>query len=269
MPLGRHLLDQRADLRAAGEADVVDAFVPRERVAHLMAVARHDVEGAGRKADLGRQLRHADQRQAGVFGRLHHARVARRQGAAHAAPEDLHRVVPRDDVAGNAVRLAPGEDAVAVLVGDGLAVQLVAGAGVELEVAHQRQRVGARLLDGLAAVALLDERQFVDVLGDLLRELVEQAAAVGGAHLVPDTVEAVARGAHGGVDVGRVAALDFVEGLAVGRIDDRQGAARGGRDVRVGDVVELHGAGFCAKHAQSVAEDNYRLNAQSPTLRIY
>jgi hypothetical protein len=63
-------------------------------------------------------------------------------------------------------------------------------------------------LDGLAAVALLDQREFVDVLGDLLRQLVEQAAAVGGADLVPHAFEAVARGAHGGVDVGGVAALD-------------------------------------------------------------
>ena len=158
VPLGRDLLDQRADLRAAGEADVVDARVARQRVADLVAVAGDDVERAGRKAGLGRQLRHADQRQAGVFGRLDHADVARRQRAADAAPEDLHRVVPRDDVAGDAVRLAPGEDAVAVLVGNGFAVQLVAGAGIELEVAHQRQRIGAGLLDRLAAVALLEQR---------------------------------------------------------------------------------------------------------------
>ena len=50
MPLGRHLLDQGADLRAAGEADVVDARVPRQRVADFVAVAGDDVDRAGRKA---------------------------------------------------------------------------------------------------------------------------------------------------------------------------------------------------------------------------
>jgi hypothetical protein len=46
-------------------------------------------------------------------------------------------------------------------------VQLVAGAGVELEVARQRQRVGAGLLGGLAAVALFERGQLVGVFGDL------------------------------------------------------------------------------------------------------
>jgi hypothetical protein len=47
--LGRHLLDDRAHLGAAGEADVVNARVARQRVAHLVAVAGDDVDGAGGK----------------------------------------------------------------------------------------------------------------------------------------------------------------------------------------------------------------------------
>jgi hypothetical protein len=161
-----------------------------------MAVAGDDVDGAGGEAHLGRELRHADQTQAGVFGGLDHADVAGGQRAAHAAPEDLHRVVPRNDVAGDTVRFAPGQHAVAVLVGDGLAVQLVAGAGVVLEVAHQRQRIGLGLLGGLAAVALLDGRKFVGVLGHLGGELHQQSPALGGADLAPDRIEALARGVH-------------------------------------------------------------------------
>ncbi|GAD23998.1 hypothetical protein AVS7_03758, partial [Acidovorax sp. MR-S7] len=238
--LGGGLLDQRAHLGAAGEADVVDAGVARQRVAHLVPVAGHDVERAGRKAHLRRELRHAQQGQARVFCGFDHAHVARGQRAAHAAAEDLHGVVPRHDMAGHAMRLAPGEHAEAVGVGDGLAVQLVAGAGVELEVARQGQGVGAGLACGLAAVALLDGGQLLGMLGDLGRQAHQQPPALDRGGLVPHILVALLRCAHGGVDVFRRAALDLVEGLAVGRIDDREGAAGRGGHAGIGDVVELH-----------------------------
>ena len=72
------------------------------------------------------------------------------------AADDLHRVVPRDDVAGDAVRLAEGVDGVAGEIGDGLAHQLVGGAAVELDVARERPGVGAGLAERLADVAGLE-----------------------------------------------------------------------------------------------------------------
>src|SRR5690606_26180456 len=48
----RRLLHQRADLGRAGEGDVVDARMAGERRPRLLAEARNDVEGAGRKPDL-------------------------------------------------------------------------------------------------------------------------------------------------------------------------------------------------------------------------
>jgi hypothetical protein len=140
----------------------------------------------------------------------------------------------------HAERLAPGQHAVAVQVGNGVAVQLVAGTGIELEVARQRQRIGTGLLGGLAAVALFDGGQLVGVFGDLGRQLHEQAATLGCAQLGPHGVVALARGAHGGVDVLRIAALQLVKRLAVGGIDDGEGAARCRWHGRVGDVVQLH-----------------------------
>jgi hypothetical protein len=68
-------------------------------------------------------------------------------------------------------------------------VQLVAGAGVVLEVAHQCQRIGLGLLGGFAAVALLDGRKFVGVLGHLGGELHQQSPALGGADLAPDGIK--------------------------------------------------------------------------------
>ena len=121
-------------------------------------------------------------------------------------------------------------------------MELVARAGVELEIAHQRQRVGAGLLGRLATVALLQRRQLIGVLGNLLRQLVEQTAALGGAGLMPHAVEAVARGAHGAVDVAGLTALNLGEGLAVGRVEHRKHAAGGRRHLGIGNEIELHGA---------------------------
>jgi hypothetical protein len=51
--------------------------------------------------------------QRGLLGRLQHAGVAGGERRADRAADDLHRVVPRDDVAGDAVGLAQGVDGVA------------------------------------------------------------------------------------------------------------------------------------------------------------
>ena len=241
VPLGGHLLDLRANFGAAREADVGNARVAGQRVAHFVAVAGDDVERARRKPHFGRQLCHADQAQARVFSGLDHAHIARRQSAAHAAAKNLHGVVPRNDVARHAMGLAPGQHAVAVGVRNGLAVQLVAGARIKLEVARQRQRIGPRLSGGLAAVAPLQGGQLVGVLQNFCRELLQQAAPVGRRHLLPHGVVALARGMHGGIDVVGRAALDLVKRLAVGRVDHRDGAAGGGRNGGVGDEVQLHG----------------------------
>ena len=121
-------------------------------------------------------------------------------------------------------------------------MQLVAGAGIELEIARQRRRIGPGLLGGLAAVALFDQCQLVGVFGQLARQRHQQAPTFGGGQLAPRPFKAGACGAHGGVDVAFVAALDLVKGLAVGRIDHRQGALADGRDGFVGDEVQLHAA---------------------------
>ena len=238
---GGDLLYQRAHRRAAGEADVRNAGVARQRVAHLVAIAGDEVERASRKAHIGRQLRHMQQAEAGVFRRLDHAGVASGQRRAHAAAKNLHRVVPRHDVAGHAMRLAPGQRAEAVGAGNGLAVQLVAGAGIELEVARQRQHIGARLARGLATVALLQSGQRVAMLQHLGRQAHQQTTALDRTGLLPDGVETVARGLHGLVNVFGVAALQCVKWLAVGRVQHGQRAATGRHKGFIGNEIELHG----------------------------
>ena len=215
MPLGGHLLNQGADAGAAGKADVVNARMAGECIADFVAVAGDDIERAGRKTDFRGQFRHAQQRQTSVFRRFDDADIARRQRAGHAAAKNLHRVVPRNDMAGHAVRLAPGHHAVAVEIGNGVAVQLVASAGVKLEIAGQRQRIGPGLLGGLAAVALLDQGQFFGMLDDFDGQPHQQPAAFSGAEPAPDQRKAVAGAAHCHVNIVRIAALNLVKDLAV------------------------------------------------------
>src|SRR5690606_41037617 len=60
---------------------------------------------------------------------------------------------------GHAMWLAQRENGVAVLVGNGLTVELVGCAGVELEVAGEGDGIGARLRDRLAGVSRLEVRR--------------------------------------------------------------------------------------------------------------
>ena len=138
----RRLLDQRADLGRAGERDEVDARMARQRRAGLFAIARCTT-----LIDAGRECRpRAPARpaaaidEARLLGRLQHAALPAASDARERAAEHLRRVVPRDDVAGDAARLAQDHHLVAGEERDGLAVDLVGGAAEELEIARRRRR---------------------------------------------------------------------------------------------------------------------------------
>ena len=64
-------------------------------------------------------------------------------------------------MAGDTVRFAQREHRVTLLIGQCFAVQLIAGASVELEVARAGGGIGARLFQRLAAVARFELRQFL------------------------------------------------------------------------------------------------------------
>ena len=86
---------------------------------------------------LRRDLREAQRRQAGVLGGLQHRGVAHRERGCDRAAEHLRRIVPRDDVRGDAERLAQQRHRVARRGTGSPALHLVGGAAVELEVARQ------------------------------------------------------------------------------------------------------------------------------------
>ena len=83
--------------------------------------------------------------EAGLLRRLQHRGIAHGQRCADAAPDDLHWIVPGDDMAGDAMGLAQGQHRITLLIGDGLAMELVRRPAVELEIAGERQRIGLGL----------------------------------------------------------------------------------------------------------------------------
>jgi hypothetical protein len=229
------LLDQHADLVGAREGDEVDIRMVRQAGASLFAQARHDVQRAGRKADFQRQLGHADDGQAGILGWLDHAGVAHRQGRRHATAEHLRGIVPRDDVGGDAQRLADQLDRIVLLEGNGLAVHLVGRAAIELEVARQHRDVGARGGHGLAGVARFQLRQFFVVGQHAFAQAQQQPAALQRRHAAPAAVQRAARRPHRRVHVGLLAAGDGGEHLAVYRRNHLDAAAVGRVDLAAVD----------------------------------
>ncbi len=157
----------------------------------------------GRPASTARRGE-GERGQARLLGRLQHAGVAGGERGDDRAADDLHRVVPGDDVPGDAVRLAQGVDGVAGEIRDGLARQLVGGAAVELEVARQRPGVGAGLAERLADVAAPRAGRGPRTRSSTSRpsraSSRPRSAAVARPH---GAVEGGARRRDGGVDLGR------------------------------------------------------------------
>ena len=222
------LLHERPDLDGAGERDEVDARMAGEGGAGFVSVARDDVERAFRQSDVRREARDLERGKARVLGRLQHGGVAHRERGRQRPAEDLGRIIPRDDVTGDAVRLAQHADRVAVEKRDDLSVHLVGGAAVILEVARQHLHVVARRGQRLAGVRSFQAREALGVVGNSLRELRQNPAALRCGHPSPGAGKRALRRAHRGVDVQRAAARDGREGFAGhGRHDrDRLTACR-------------------------------------------
>ena len=197
-----------------------------ERRARLFAKARHDIERARGKARLAREIGERKRGEAGFLRGLEHAGVAHRQRRADGAPGDLHRIVPRHDMAGHPMRLAQGVDRVAVEIGDGFAHHLVGGAAVKLHVARHRQRVGAALLQGLADVERLDVGEFVDPLLDEFGELRHEPPALGRGQLAPFAGKRALGRFDRRIDVCAPPARDLADLDPARRVFDRQALPR-------------------------------------------
>jgi len=131
-------------------------------------------------------------------------------------------------------------------------MHLVGGAAVELEVARQRDRVGAALLQRLADVERLESGQRVDVVQHLAADRAEHSAALGRGERAPGAVERRAGGADRGIDVGCAAARDRRKRAAIGRVLERDrvagvGAAPAAADQQLARIVRdvgFHGVSW-------------------------
>ena len=196
-----------------------------QRGARFLAEAGDDVDDARRQAGVLEELRPAQDRAAGLLGRLDDNGVTGRERRAGLGRDERHRRVPRQHEPDDAERFAPGEVEAGVADVDRLAVQLVGGAGEEVQDLHARRQVAVeRLLDNPSGVEGFEVGELADVRAGHLGERAE----VPGAHLGVEPRPfgcGRRRGADGGIDIGGVAARDARPHLARRRVRHVQRAA--------------------------------------------
>ena len=107
--LGAELGDALAGPRRPGERHHVDVGVGGDRLADLRSEAGHEVEHAGRQADLVDDLGEDEGVDRGDLARLEHDRAAGRHGVGDLGGDLVQRVVPRRDAADDTDRLAHDE----------------------------------------------------------------------------------------------------------------------------------------------------------------
>ena len=168
-----------ARLGRAGERDLVDAGMLDEVRADRRARARDDVDRAGREADLGRELGHAERAQRRLRVGLEDDRAARGQGRRELPGRHHQRVVPGDDLARDSDRLLQR-------VEEERAADRVRAAGdrgdrggVEAEVLDALVELGLDRRERLADVAHLELGELLAVGDERVRERVQQARALG------------------------------------------------------------------------------------------
>src|ERR1700737_2366880 len=122
---------------------MTDPGMRRKSRARFLSNARDDIERAGREVRLLGQPCESEGRQRSVLRGLHHAGVAHSQRRTDGTTDDLHRIIPGDDVAGDAVRLPMSKNCETLFIGDGVAMNLVSGPSVKFEVAGTGNGVAA------------------------------------------------------------------------------------------------------------------------------
>ncbi len=184
-----------------GERNVVHVCMTRERSAGLVAQARYDVEGARRKSGLSCQVRERQGGETCFFGWFEHCGIACGECRTNRAADDLHGIVPRHDVACDAMRLPQCVDGVPVEVRNGRPVQLVCSASVELHVSSERKHICPCLGQRFANVERLELAEYFGVLEDELSEASEHPTTFDGCRRSPDAIHRRSGGTNGEVDV--------------------------------------------------------------------
>jgi hypothetical protein len=177
--VGGVLHDQPPRRGLAGEGDLGNPLVLRQRLAGLDAEAVDDIENAGRQ-EIGDQLHDDEDAERGLFGGLENHAIAGGERRRQLPRRHQDREIPGNDLTDDAERLV-------IVIGHSLVIDLrdtaFLGAHDTGEIApvidHQRHvRIG-RLADRLAVIERLDQGQQVEIGLQLVRDLVQNAGALG------------------------------------------------------------------------------------------
>ena len=194
--------DLAAGPRRSREGDLVDTGMTDEVGACRGAVGGDDVQDARREPDLGRELRDPQRAERRLRVRLQHDGAPGREGGRQLPRRHRQRVVPRDDLSGDADRLLQG-------VEEERAPERARAAGdrrdrgpVEAEDLGRLVDLELDRRDRLADVARLELGELLPVRDDRVGERVQEPRALGRRRLPPRPVERGAGGLDGAVDVG-------------------------------------------------------------------
>ena len=226
---GRRLLDMAPGHDRSGEGHMIHPRMRRQSRPDLGPIAGDHVQRARRQPGFGGKRREGKRGQRGILGRFQHAGIAHRQRRPDRTPEDLHRVVPGDDMGSDTMRFAQGIDGKTFLIRDGGAMQLVGGTAVEFEVTRQRDGIVSGLFHRLADIGGFEEGQFLGPLHHQPCHPGQDPAAFQRRGPAPFARQRQFRGSNGLIDIRRRPLTDGTDHRAGRGVFDRDRRRIAGR----------------------------------------
>src|SRR5215472_4631442 len=223
--------DDFSDGRAAGEGDFVNVGMSDKPSTRGFAKAVDDVDDTGRQPDFFEPVGKFERGERCLLGGFEDASATSGDRGSELPGGHEQRIVPGNDLAGDADWFAKGE--AERVGGNGVDVtgDFRGQAAVILETGGHVSDVEFRFDDGLAGVAAFKFGELRGVLADLFGELEKNAAAVLGVSASPGAgVECRAGGLDGLVDVGGVRGGDLSDHLFARRVVNGERFPRGAAD---------------------------------------
>lgn len=183
--LGGGLRNVDPNFDRAGERDLIHARVADEQLPRFSPGTGDDIQGAGGKTTLERDLSELERRQRRLDRWLQDDRAASGERWRDSASRDLQRIVPGNDLRRNADRLTHRVIEEPRPQRDRLAHDLVGDAGEELEVSGGSLHICARLAEGLAGVPTLEDRKLFRTLLQSRRDRIHDPSALARCDAAP------------------------------------------------------------------------------------
>src|SRR5438093_4079826 len=191
-----------SDGGAARECNLIHSGMSDERGSCGFTKAVDNVDDAGRQAQFFEPVGDFHHGKRRLLGRLEDAGAARGDGGSELPGSHHQRIVPGNDLSGDANGFAKGKTQCICRNGIDVAQNFVREAGVIFETGRDVGDVVFCFHDGLAGIAAFQLSERRGVGANFFRQFVEKATAVGGAGLTPRAgIKRGARGFHGVIDI--------------------------------------------------------------------